>query len=115
MGDWKNMADLKMRMRLEAALETRHHENDAQKGTKREFSGCSSFGYEQRWPERELLDACLDKGDDGPGVFRFMACTMIAETVLEVYVSIKGSYEFFEETSEFWKGDMRCDLGVEGG
>ncbi|EXM03758.1 hypothetical protein FOIG_05426 [Fusarium odoratissimum NRRL 54006] len=101
MGDWKNMADLKMRMRLEAALETRHHENDAQKGTKR--------------PERELLDACLDKGDDGPGVFRFMACTMIAETVLEVYVSIKGSYEFFEETSEFWKGDMRCDLGVEGG
>lgn len=45
MGDWKNMADLKMRMRLEAAIETRHHENDAQKGTKREFSRCSSFGY----------------------------------------------------------------------
>ena len=60
-------------------------------------------------------DACLDKGGDGPRVFRFMACTMIAETILEVYVSIKGSYEFFGETSEFWKGDVRYDLGVEGG
>jgi hypothetical protein len=48
-------------------------------------------------------------------VFRFMACTMIAETILEVYVSIKGSYEFFGETSEFWKGDVRYNLGVEGG
>ena len=45
MGDWKNMVDLKMCMRLEAAIETRHHENDAQKGTKREFSRGSSFGY----------------------------------------------------------------------
>jgi hypothetical protein len=44
MEDWKNMADLKMRMRLEAAIETRHHENDSQKGTKREFSRGSSFG-----------------------------------------------------------------------